>query len=105
MGSDSCIGRTFSIFIYFSIQSQQSSSNVVVVNSQPQAVVAVTHTSPDAGLAALIFAIVITFLAFFFCCWWSVICSFMGIGFAVGVSIFFGLQYFQFSHNSLFSSH
>ena len=65
-----------------------SQTNVVVVQQQPQVAISrVQYTgSSDYGTGALIFAMGVTFFILFFGCWWSLICSFIGIALAANVS-------------------
>ncbi len=69
--------------------SQQSSSNVVVVQQQAAAVPVIARPlgyQPDAGNAALMFALVVTIISLVCGCWWSIVCSIPGVVFANAVS-------------------
>ncbi|XP_064390765.1 uncharacterized protein LOC135338522 isoform X2 [Halichondria panicea] len=64
---------------------QQSSNNVVVVQQSAAAFPVVVRPDgyqPEAGQAALVFAMIITIFSLIFGCWWSVVCSIPGIVFA-----------------------
>lgn len=65
---------------------QQTTSNVTVVQSQPQPVVYQPQRyAGSAGTCAMVFAIVLTFFAFFSGCLWALVCSVPAILFAVSV--------------------
>ena len=69
---------------------QQCTSNVVVVQQSAAVIPVVTRPEgyqPEAGQAALVFAMIITILALIFGCWWSIICSIPGMVFASSVSV------------------
>ncbi|XP_064390752.1 calcium-binding protein P-like isoform X2 [Halichondria panicea] len=66
---------------------QQTTSNVTVVQSQPQPVVYQPQRyAGSAGTCAMVFAIVLTFFAFFSGCLWALVCSVPAILFAVSAN-------------------
>ena len=67
----------------------QASSNVVVVQAQPQATVTSTvyrTGSGEFGIPALIFAVAITICLLSLGCWHAILCSGIAIALAAGVS-------------------
>ncbi len=68
---------------------QQQNTNVVVVQQSAGVIPVVARPvnyQPDAGHAALMFAMIITVFSLIFGCWWGIICSIPGIVFANAVS-------------------
>ncbi|XP_064390756.1 cell death-inducing p53-target protein 1 homolog isoform X2 [Halichondria panicea] len=54
---------------------QQASSNVTVVQHQPQPVVYQPRINNSAGQGAMMFALVLTFFALFSGCFWALVCT------------------------------
>ena len=83
-------GGGVTIYMYFSpAVCPQASSNVVVVQAQPQATVTSTvfrSGSAEFGIPALIFAVAITICLLSLGCWYAILCSGIAIALAAGVS-------------------
>jgi len=61
---------------------QQQTSNVVLVQQQPQAVVTTVHHGYAPGDQGMVLAVISTFVVVFFFCWFSLICTIPAIIFA-----------------------
>ncbi len=69
--------------------SQQSSTNIVVVEQQAAVIPVIARPvgyQPSAGNAALMLALMVTLISLICGCWWSIVCSIPGMAFANAVS-------------------
>lgn len=67
-------------------KAQQQTTNVVVVNQQPSTVPLTTVRVASRDQSSLIVAVIVSLIAFFCGCWWTLLCSIPAIVFGRMVS-------------------